>query len=98
MKMFVSRQKSVIPSKEVCDNCLNNDPSLRCPQQLHTQLCTSFEAVDAGDVGAEEERPFVRETLGSLEPDLKTRNPTKVTEPVDRADVDEEEAEEDAGN
>jgi hypothetical protein len=56
--------KGVIPSPVICGNCKNHDPFWRCPQQLHSHLCTSFEARDPGDIEVEEEAPYQREPLG----------------------------------
>ncbi len=98
MGLSVHRQRVVFPSKGACANCANFDPSLRCPQQMRDQLCTSFEIVDAGDVEKiDVEAPFVREALGSAE----VKHSSRSIEPVDGVDaevVEVEEVEVDARN
>jgi hypothetical protein len=96
--MFTKRQIVVRPGI-VCKNCVNYDPLEKCPQQMHEQLCTSFEPVDVGDeeqVG--EDVPFTRESLGSADVKQSKRSMEPPKEEVD-AEVEEvEEAEVDAGN
>jgi hypothetical protein len=97
------RRRTIVPALEICSvNCLNWDVYQKCPIFLKGRLCSSWRPRDLGD-GDEvlEEVPFVRESLGSVEENIKTTS-TKITEPVDEADSEregeEEEVEVDAGN
>ena len=93
---LVVRHRSIVPSVEICSkNCLCWDSYQKCPIFLKGRLCLSWRPIDLGDSDeVVEDVPFAPESLGSRDPKMKVK---ETSEPVDSADEEEEETEEDGG-
>lgn len=87
------RRRAIVPSLEICaKNCLNWDAYQRCPIFLKGRQCSSWRPIDLGDEElVEEDRPFVRESLGGADVKQSKHSIEPPKEEVDAEGEGEEE-------